>query len=91
MSVGIFALEESRLKRDIRGDHVEVAFKIIDQRSPLASQAVPSVQDYKQVVMTTAHGPYNVTLVLKVRITRSKAIMIPTIKAGHICTDTEGR
>jgi len=63
---GIFALEESRMKRDVRGDNLEVSFAIVDHRQPLEERRVPPKNEKDTgVVMTTSHGPYNVTVMLK--------------------------
>lgn len=69
---GIFALEESRVKRDIRGDNLQVSFAIVDHRAPVEERRVsPKSEKDTGVVMTTSHGPYHVTVMLKVRASSS--------------------
>lgn len=66
--VGIAADEESRAKRDVRGDRVAITFEIVDNRHPRKEKKL-DLEDKKkkgEKRVTTSHGPYNVTVLLKV-------------------------
>ncbi|CAD7696447.1 unnamed protein product [Ostreobium quekettii] len=54
--VGIYALKSSRVRRDVRGDKVEVTFRIVDYRPLEGKRGGPPPK---------GHGPYNVTVMLK--------------------------
>lgn len=62
--MGIFATEESRSKRDVRGDLLRIDFVIMDNRPPLEGMVIKKEND--QEITRSSHGPYNVTLILKV-------------------------
>lgn len=66
--VGIAANTESRAKRDVRGDKVAITFDIIDHRQPLTFKKLDLEDKNKkgEKRVTTSHGPYNVTVLLKV-------------------------
>lgn len=66
--VGIAATPETRSKRDVRGDSLIITFKITDKRYP--HSGIPlndeETNGSKKKRVTTSHGPYNVTVLLKV-------------------------